>query len=312
MDHKLILLPLALVALLLFGCTINPQDSVAARQNLTGGSLGGASGTGGTSGASGNASGTQGANQTQVKLFTLEEVAKHSTKADCWMVIQNYVLDLSTYAAHPGGDTYVPYCGKDGTEAFATNGGGASGHSDSAYSEAERYIIGELGKPMPGQGSAGTDVPAGNGSTGSPAIPQGNLTPATGNGTGTANNPPPPANESNSTPAQQPLLLTMEEVAKHSTAKDCWMVIYGKVLNLTVFSSHPGGSAYVPYCGTEATAAFDNKGDGGNSHSGAAVADLSAYTIGELGQPQSRNVTSANVTISGRGDDDDDWEDDDD
>lgn len=311
MEDYLILL--ALVALLLFGCTINPQDSVAARQNLTGGSLGGASGTGGTSGASGNASSTQGADQTQVKLFTLEEVAKHSTKKDCWMVIQNYVLDLSAYAGHPGGDTYVPYCGKDGTEGFATTGGRASDHSDYAYSDAEKYIIGELGKPMPGQGGSAINGSAGSSSTGSASAPEANDTPQSGNGTGSASNTTPPANASNPTPAQQPLILTMEEVAKHSAANDCWMVVYGDVLNLTVFSSHPGGSAYVPYCGTEATQAFDTKGERGNAHSGAAAAGLSAYTIGRLGQPQNRTVDAANVTISGSGDDDDDeWEDDDD
>lgn len=312
MDHELRLLPLALIALLLFGCTINPQDSVppAVKQNLSGDAGAGGTGTGGLSVAGNNSSSAQGANQTQVMLFTLEEVAKHNTKADCWMVIQNYVLDLSTYAGHPGGDTYVPYCGKDGTEGFATKGGRFGDHSNYAYRDAEGYIIGELGKPMPGSGGSATNGSAGNSSTGGTSAPSGNNTPPPGNGTGTANNAPPAANASNSTPAQQPLILTMEEVAKHSTAKDCWMVIYGKVLNLTVFSSHPGGSTYVPYCGTEATAAFDNKGGRGNSHSGAAVADLTAYTIGTLGQPQSRNVTSADVTVSGRGDDDDGWEDD--
>ena len=103
-------------------------------------------------------------------------------------------------------------------------------------------------------------------------------------------------------------LLTIEEVARHGAADDCWMVIYGKVLNLTAFSSHPGGSAYVPFCGTDATAAFDTKGGRGNAHSGTAVADLAAFTIGELGQPQNRTIDAANVTIPRGGDDD--WDDD--
>lgn len=35
---------------------------------------------------------------------------------------------------------------------------------------------------------------------------------------------------------------TMEEVGKHRTEKDCWMVIGGKVLDLKEFLTlHPGG-----------------------------------------------------------------------
>lgn len=116
------------------------------------------------------------------------------------------------------------------------------------------------------------------------------------------------ANTSVSEEPEAQLILTMEEVSKHNSATDCWMVIYGSVLNLTAFSSHPGGSAYVPFCGTEASQAFDTKGGGGNSHSSSATAGLDFYTIGQLGEPQNRTVNGSNVSIPG-GDDDDEWED---
>ncbi|VVB65375.1 Cytochrome b5-like Heme/Steroid binding domain protein [Candidatus Gugararchaeum adminiculabundum] len=80
------------------------------------------------------------------------------------------------------------------------------------------------------------------------------------------------------------ITLTLEEVARHSTANDCWMVIHNKVLDLSSYTSHPGGSGYTAYCGTDATVAFDTKGGRGNQHSGNAVSQLDYYTIGQLNQ----------------------------
>mmetsp|Transcript_7142 Transcript_7142/g.15448 ORF Transcript_7142/g.15448 Transcript_7142/m.15448 type:complete len:517 (+) Transcript_7142:98-1648(+) len=53
--------------------------------------------------------------------------------------------------------------------------------------------------------------------------------------------------------------LTMDEVAKHNTKEDCWVVLYGKAYDLTKFAKvHPGGSKLIFDCaGKEATALFD-------------------------------------------------------
>eukprot|EP00939_MAST-03C_sp_MAST-3C-sp1_P000864 g864.t1 len=51
----------------------------------------------------------------------------------------------------------------------------------------------------------------------------------------------------------------MDEVRKHDTRKDCWVVIHGKVWDLTDFQqSHPGGAKIIrDNAGKDATAVFD-------------------------------------------------------
>jgi len=52
---------------------------------------------------------------------------------------------------------------------------------------------------------------------------------------------------------------SMEEVAKHVTKGDCWVVLHGRVLNVSNFlSEHPGGElAILTFAGKDATAEFD-------------------------------------------------------
>jgi len=51
----------------------------------------------------------------------------------------------------------------------------------------------------------------------------------------------------------------MEEVAKHNTKEDCWVVLYGKAYDLTKFARvHPGGAKLIhDSAGLDATALFD-------------------------------------------------------
>merc|ERR1712048_398509 len=52
--------------------------------------------------------------------FTLEEVAKHTTKADCWVVVAGQVLNVTNFLSqHPGGELAIlTFAGKDATEEF--------------------------------------------------------------------------------------------------------------------------------------------------------------------------------------------------
>ncbi|ODQ52508.1 hypothetical protein SAICODRAFT_93394 [Saitoella complicata NRRL Y-17804] len=55
------------------------------------------------------------------------------------------------------------------------------------------------------------------------------------------------------------MALTGEEVAKHNSKDDCWVIIHGKAYDVTNFlPDHPGGQAIIlKYAGKDATAAYD-------------------------------------------------------
>ena len=78
-------------------------------------------------------------------------------------------------------------------------------------------------------------------------------------------------------------ILNLADIAKHNTAGDCWLIINGKVYNVTDFlSSHSGGAASIaPYCGKDATAAFTGK-----PHPGSDLNVLGAYYIGDVATVQ--------------------------
>lgn len=77
--------------------------------------------------------------------------------------------------------------------------------------------------------------------------------------------------------------FSLEEVAKHASAKDCWMVIKGKVYDLTAYvPKHPAPeAALVKYCGKNADTGWETK-DKKRAHSRAASKLLARYEIGDL------------------------------
>lgn len=56
----------------------------------------------------------------ELKSYTREEVKKHNTPEDCWIIIDSEVFNMTTFAdLHPGGaGVIMDLAGKDATEEF--------------------------------------------------------------------------------------------------------------------------------------------------------------------------------------------------
>lgn len=75
--------------------------------------------------------------------------------------------------------------------------------------------------------------------------------------------------------------ISLAEVARHSSAEDCWMAINGTVYNLTAYlPEHPSKpSIILPWCGREATEAYQTK-TRGRAHSPQADQALADHVVG--------------------------------
>jgi cytochrome b involved in lipid metabolism len=205
---------------------------------------------------------THTANETEVlsNYLTLDEVGKHQTRTDCWIIIEGSVYDVSGFIEqHPGGaESMIPYCGKDGTVAFQTKDKTRpQDHSTSAKNMLKDYFIGKLGQELAIQNVPTTKIAS--------ATPTLETTKAIVN--------------------NNSLTLTTAEIAKHSTTSNCWIIISGKVYDVTKYLvQHPGGVASItPSCGKDATQAFASRG-GTGTHSSTANMLLSNFLIGTVGQ----------------------------
>jgi nitrate reductase (NAD(P)H) len=74
------------------------------------------------------------------KLFTMEEISKHNTAKDAWIIIRDRVYDCTEYLElHPGGiESITINAGADATEDFVAI------HSAKATKMLEKYYIGDL------------------------------------------------------------------------------------------------------------------------------------------------------------------------
>jgi cytochrome b involved in lipid metabolism len=97
---------------------------------------------------------------------------------------------------------------------------------------------------------------------------------------------------------------TKAEVAKHSTASDCWSIVNKNVYNLTTYvSSHPGGSAVIKaICGKDGTAAFTGQHSGQQTPTSV----LAGFKLGALAastdpDPVAKTYTSAQIATHNSG-----------
>ncbi|KRX05463.1 Cytochrome b5-like heme/steroid binding domain [Pseudocohnilembus persalinus] len=87
----------------------------------------------------------------QLKEITWEEVSKHNTSEDCWIVVDGLVYQVQDYLDdHPGGPIVISSRGgKDVSKPFRD-----AGHSDEAIKKLKTLQIGyikEGTEPLPGQ-----------------------------------------------------------------------------------------------------------------------------------------------------------------
>ncbi|KAK8940692.1 Cytochrome b5 isoform B [Platanthera zijinensis] len=78
---------------------------------------------------------------TLTRLYSMQEAAKHTTREDCWVVIDGKVYDVTKYLDdHPGGDdVLISATGRDSAEDFED-----AGHSKTARELMKDYCIGEI------------------------------------------------------------------------------------------------------------------------------------------------------------------------
>jgi cytochrome b involved in lipid metabolism len=73
---------------------------------------------------------------------------------------------------------------------------------------------------------------------------------------------------------------TMDEVAVHNSASDCWLVINNNVYNVTTFiPKHPGGRDIIKGCGKDATNMFNRESEHQEKNASQYLPD---YLIGTL------------------------------
>ncbi|XP_066255058.1 uncharacterized protein [Euwallacea similis] len=90
-------------------------------------------------------------------------------------------------------------------------------------------------------------------------------------------------------------VIDLQEVSWHDTYRDCWIVVYDRVYDITRFlEEHPGGDEILmEYAGRDASIAFR-----GTGHSGQAVQLLEKYFIGELPMKERIFRTSGGLILS--------------
>lgn len=243
------------------------------------------------------------------KSFVLDmaEISKHNKSSDCFILVNNKVYDITSYfGMHPGGNPKMSAtCGTDATIAYATrdpnakSGGSKIKHSSSAQNMLTDYYIGDLNQTFSqatnNKNSIGVNQNTNN---------------------GTVNTFKNNTIKNNIAPAGE-ITLSLAEISKHNKSSDCFLLVSGKVYNITsFFGAHPGGNSVMSAtCGTDATAAYVTKNPnatstrGGSNHSSNARSMLASYLIGDINQTIGQQVVTQTNSLPApatRGEDEDD------
>ncbi|KAG0455112.1 hypothetical protein HPP92_024082 [Vanilla planifolia] len=93
-----------------------------------------------------------------LKKYSLSEIASHTSKDDCWLIIHGKVYDVTSFLVdHPGGDDVLLQAAANGdaTESFED-----VGHSTTATSLMVNFLIGAIdGHELAGDSSVSDKAP---------------------------------------------------------------------------------------------------------------------------------------------------------
>jgi len=170
------------------------------------------------------------------RLITKEELAKHNTNEDTWVLVNKKVYDVTYFSEHPGGKQILT---RNSGIADATEEFDAAQHSDEAIDQMKSYYIGDY--------------------IGDEGIVEEVKT------------------EEGKVPNR---VITGNELSKHCTDGDIWMLISGRVFDVSKFE-HPGGKdILLTHAGRDATQEFEDIG-----HSANARVIMNKYYIGDFKYP---------------------------
>ncbi len=80
-----------------------------------------------------------------LKSYSMDEIAKHSSRESCWLIIEGNVYDVTKFVPmHKGKDAILMGCGKDATELFNNRPNGSGAHSSMARSLMKKFAIGKV------------------------------------------------------------------------------------------------------------------------------------------------------------------------
>jgi len=207
------------------------------------------------------------------RLVQVEELQTHNREGDVWMAIGGAVYDFTAFAAgehggHPGGKgVLTAYAGADGTAEWDF-----IGHSTYATRIRDKYCIGRLDMSS---NSARMRQALGGERVSRLTPVQESLRDTVKTDTGSWNIANSVERKRDETPGsfqksfaafrqrvgvKSKKEWTMAEVGQHSQEDDCWIVIEGKVLDVTAFMmKHPGGKkSLMSMAGKDATKQFEN------------------------------------------------------
>merc|ERR1719401_891106 len=136
--------------------------------------------------------------------YTMEEVQKHVTKGDCWVVLHGEVLNVSNFLSqHPGGELAIlTFAGKDATAEFDM-----IHPPDVIEKYAPDSVIGALGGAAAEDDDEDDDSEEDSDEEEEEEAGGGGYSP--------------------------------EEVAKHTTKEDCWVILAGKEATAEFDMIHP-------------------------------------------------------------------------